>query len=104
VVCASHREGFYHLLVHIHLETARLAIRRFTVADAGNLVRLNSDPEVMRYIPGRPPGWEEIRTGLTAVPALRAAVSGRSRFLRRGGSPLRSLPLQPAEHGQRREV
>jgi len=47
--------------VHIHLETARLAIRRFTVADAGNLVRLNSDPEVMRYIPGLPPGWEEIR-------------------------------------------
>jgi RimJ/RimL family protein N-acetyltransferase len=47
--------------VHIHLETARLAIRRFTAADAGNLARLNSDPEVMRYIPGRPPGWEEIR-------------------------------------------
>jgi RimJ/RimL family protein N-acetyltransferase len=38
-----------------------LAIRRFTAADAGNLARLNSDPEVMRYIPGRPPGWEEIR-------------------------------------------
>jgi hypothetical protein len=50
----------YHLQVYIHLQTARLAIRRFT-ADEDNLVRLNSDPEIMRYIAGRPPGREEIR-------------------------------------------
>jgi hypothetical protein len=38
--------------VYVHLQTARLAIRRFTVDDEDNLVRLNSDPEVMRYIAG----------------------------------------------------
>ena len=48
--------------MHIHLQTARLAIRRFTAADEDNLVRLNSDPEVMRYITGgQPVGREEIR-------------------------------------------
>ena len=47
----------------VHLQTARLTIRRFTAADEDDLVSLNSDPEVMRYITGgRPiPGREEIR-------------------------------------------
>lgn len=48
--------------MHIHLQTARLAIRQFTVADEDNLVQLDSDPEVMRYITGgQPIGREEIR-------------------------------------------
>lgn len=49
--------------MHIHLQTARLSIRRFTAADEDNLVNLNSDPEVMRYITGGQPvpGREEIR-------------------------------------------
>jgi hypothetical protein len=38
--------------VRVHLQTARLTIRRFTTEDEDNLVSLNSDPEVMRYITG----------------------------------------------------
>lgn len=34
------------------LETARLRLRRFTEADAENLVDLDSDPEVVRYAGG----------------------------------------------------
>jgi RimJ/RimL family protein N-acetyltransferase len=53
----------YHIQVYIHLQTARLSIRRFTVADEDHLVSLNSDPEVMRYITGGQPvpGRDEIR-------------------------------------------
>ena len=35
------------------LVTARLALRRFTEADADHLVRLDGDPEVMRFIDSR---------------------------------------------------
>jgi RimJ/RimL family protein N-acetyltransferase len=42
--------------VDVHLQTDRLVIRRLTAADEDNLVDLNSDPEVMRYIPGDAPG------------------------------------------------
>ena len=46
----------------VHLKTARMTLRRFTVADEDNLVILNSDPEVMRYITGgQPSSREEIR-------------------------------------------
>jgi RimJ/RimL family protein N-acetyltransferase len=48
--------------VDIHLTTARLTLRRFTAADENNLVSLNSDPEVMRYITGgQPTSREQIR-------------------------------------------
>jgi RimJ/RimL family protein N-acetyltransferase len=49
--------------VNVHLQTARLTIRRFTAEDEHNLVSLNNDPEVMRYITGgRPePGRNKIR-------------------------------------------
>ena len=36
----------------IYLETERLILRRFTTDDVDNLVDLDSDPEVMRYING----------------------------------------------------
>jgi RimJ/RimL family protein N-acetyltransferase len=36
--------------MHILLETDRLRLRRFTAADADQLVALDADPEVMRYI------------------------------------------------------
>ena len=46
----------------MHLKTARMTLRRFTVADEGNLVSLNSDPEVMRYITGgQATSREEVR-------------------------------------------
>ena len=52
--------------MYIHVQTARLSIRRFTAADEDNLVSLNSDPEVMRYITGGlpVPGREEIRADI----------------------------------------
>jgi RimJ/RimL family protein N-acetyltransferase len=43
------------------LETERLTLRQFTPDDADNLVELDGDPEVMRYINGgRPTSREEI--------------------------------------------
>jgi RimJ/RimL family protein N-acetyltransferase len=48
--------------IHIILETPRLALRQFTEDDVDNLVDLNSDPAVMRYLTGgRPTPREEIR-------------------------------------------
>ncbi|MGW0435841.1 GNAT family N-acetyltransferase [Micromonospora sp. NPDC003197] len=41
--------------MQIFLETERLVLRRFTVDDVGNLVDLNADPEVMRYLTGGEP-------------------------------------------------
>jgi RimJ/RimL family protein N-acetyltransferase len=46
--------------MHIVVTTPRLAIRQFTEDDVDNLVSLNSDPEVMRYL-GRPPSSEVVR-------------------------------------------
>jgi RimJ/RimL family protein N-acetyltransferase len=44
------------------LETDRLVLRQFTAADLDNLVELDSDPDVMRYITGgRPTPREEVR-------------------------------------------
>jgi RimJ/RimL family protein N-acetyltransferase len=45
---------------HIVLKTPRLAIRQFTEDDVDNLLNLNSDPEVMRYL-GRPAPREVLR-------------------------------------------
>jgi RimJ/RimL family protein N-acetyltransferase len=41
--------------VHVFLETERLILRRFTADDVDNLVSLDGDPVVMRYITGGPP-------------------------------------------------
>lgn len=41
--------------VHIVLETERLLLRRFTQVDVDNLVDLDSDPAVLRYINGGTP-------------------------------------------------
>jgi len=41
--------------MHVFLETPRLVLRRFTRADADNLVSLNADPDVMRFITGGVP-------------------------------------------------
>jgi RimJ/RimL family protein N-acetyltransferase len=49
--------------VQIFLETERLVLRRFTEDDVENLVELDSDPEVMRFINGgRPTPREEIES------------------------------------------
>ena len=38
--------------MQVFLETERLLLRRFTEDDLENLVELDSDPEVMRFITG----------------------------------------------------
>lgn len=51
------------------LETSRLTLRRFTGADVDNLVELDSDPEVMRYLNGgTPTPREEVRSRV--LPAI----------------------------------
>jgi RimJ/RimL family protein N-acetyltransferase len=40
--------------MHVFLETERLILRRFHEDDVGNLVDLDSDPAVMRFISGGP--------------------------------------------------
>jgi RimJ/RimL family protein N-acetyltransferase len=46
----------------VYLETERLVLRRFTAADAGLLIELDSDPAVMRYLTGgKPTPAAEIR-------------------------------------------
>jgi RimJ/RimL family protein N-acetyltransferase len=48
--------------MRIFLETDRLVLRWFTMADAENLVSLDADPDVMRFAPGgMPTSREEIR-------------------------------------------
>src|SRR6266700_5662626 len=47
--------------MQVFLETDRLVLRRFTMADADNLVRLDADPDVMRFVTGGiPTSREEI--------------------------------------------
>jgi RimJ/RimL family protein N-acetyltransferase len=46
--------------VQIFLETERLILRRFTEDDVENLVELDSDPEVMRYLNGGIPTPREL--------------------------------------------
>jgi len=41
--------------MQVFLETPRLVLRRFTVADADNLVSLDADPDVMRFVTGGVP-------------------------------------------------
>jgi RimJ/RimL family protein N-acetyltransferase len=38
--------------VQVFLETERLVLRRLTMADVNNLVSLDADPDVMRYVTG----------------------------------------------------
>src|SRR5438445_13009545 len=41
--------------MQVFLETERLVLRRFTEADVDNLVDLDGDPEVMRFLTGGKP-------------------------------------------------
>ena len=48
--------------MEVFLETDRLLLRRFTTDDVGNLVELDGDPDVMRFITGgRPTPREAVR-------------------------------------------
>lgn len=53
----------------VFLETERLTLRRFTLADTDDLVELDSDPEVMRFLTGgRPTPRSAVRDEI--LPAL----------------------------------
>ena len=45
--------------MHVFLQTDRLLLRRFTMADADNLEELDADPEVMRFVSGGVPTSRE---------------------------------------------
>jgi RimJ/RimL family protein N-acetyltransferase len=48
--------------MQVFLETDRLVLRQFTMADVDNLVNLDADPDVMRFVTGGiPTSREEIR-------------------------------------------
>jgi RimJ/RimL family protein N-acetyltransferase len=48
--------------MRVYLETDRLVLRQFTTGDVDNIVELDSDPEVMRYLTGgRATPLEEVR-------------------------------------------
>lgn len=46
--------------MQVFLETERLVLRRFTANDVENVVDLDSDPEVMRYLTGGKPTPREV--------------------------------------------
>jgi len=55
--------------MQVFLETERLVLRRLTVADVDNLVSLDADPDVMRYVTGGiPTPREEVEK--EALPAF----------------------------------
>jgi RimJ/RimL family protein N-acetyltransferase len=52
----------------IFLETNRLTLRRFTEDDEDNLVELDSDPQVMRFLNGgEPTSREEVRSRILPI-------------------------------------
>jgi RimJ/RimL family protein N-acetyltransferase len=92
--------------VEAYLETGRLTLRRFTPDEAGLLVDLDSDLEVMRFLTGRPtppgrrpdPGAAGDPGDVRPVPAarqVRGPRAGRGRFVGWFG-------LQPTGRGGRR--
>jgi RimJ/RimL family protein N-acetyltransferase len=51
--------------------TERIALRRFVAGDAGDLLRLDSDPRVMRYINGGKPSTPaEIAAAMKRIPRV----------------------------------
>ncbi len=62
----------------VYLETERVTLREFTLADEDNLFELDSDPEVMRYLTdGVPSSREQVRAGVARTLALTAKHHGR---------------------------
>ncbi len=62
----------------VFLQTERMTLRRFTGADLDDLVELDSDPEVMRFLTnGRSTPYEVVRDDV--VPRILAEYEGSSR-------------------------
>ncbi|MBF6329249.1 GNAT family N-acetyltransferase [Nocardia transvalensis] len=91
----------------VFLETDRLVLRRFTDADVEHLVRLDSDPAVMRFLTGEPTPREEIEQEV--LPRIlhdyRLGPAGRFAAVERStGAFVGWLALQPPEDGSTTEV
>lgn len=93
-----------HEPMEVFLRTDRMILRRFTAADLDNLVELDSDPDVMRFLTnGRPTPYEEIRDDV--LPRIlagyeRSARHGRWAAIERGtGRFLGWFSLALPDHG-----
>jgi RimJ/RimL family protein N-acetyltransferase len=91
-VVAPTRPASQHGCVEVFLRTKRMVLRRFTAGDLDNLVELDSDPAVMRYLTnGRPTPYEVVRDqvlprilaerGRSSRHGRWAAVDGTGTFL-----------------------
>ena len=95
--------------MRVFLETPRLVLRRFTPADVDNLVSLNADPDVMRFLTGgMPAGRDEIENEL--LPAFAGYYERSDRYgfwaaiEKRTGEFLGWFYLAPHEGGAPDEV
>jgi RimJ/RimL family protein N-acetyltransferase len=61
----------------LYLETARVRLRQLREGDVENLVELNSDPEVMRYLGGAPAPREGAEAGVARTKMYRERYGGR---------------------------
>jgi RimJ/RimL family protein N-acetyltransferase len=61
----------------LYLRTARARLRQLHDGDVENLVELNSDPEVMRYLGGGPAPREEAEMGVARTKMYRERYGGR---------------------------
>lgn len=89
------------------LETDRLLLRRFTEADVENLVQLDSDPRVMRFLTGEPTPRAEIEQKV--LPAIlgdyEKGPAGRWAAIERAtGEFIGWISLQPPEDGSTTEL
>jgi len=61
----------------LYLQTRRVRLRQLADGDVENLVALNSDPEVMRYLGGAPAPREEAEAGVARTKMYRERYGGR---------------------------
>ncbi|WP_091448811.1 GNAT family N-acetyltransferase [Actinokineospora iranica] len=93
--------------MRVFLATDRLVLRRFTEADVDNLVVLDGDPEVMRFLTGEPTPRAEIEDDV--LPGILRAYdrgpAGRWAAVERStGEFVGWFALQPPEDGSVAEV
>ncbi|WP_406637686.1 GNAT family N-acetyltransferase [Amycolatopsis sp. WGS_07] len=89
------------------LETDRLLLRQFTEADMENLVQLDSDPRVMRFLAGEPTPRAEIEHKV--LPAIlqdyEKGPAGRWAAIERASSEFIGwISLDPPEDGSTTEL
>ncbi|WP_198427501.1 GNAT family N-acetyltransferase [Streptomyces buecherae] len=91
----------------VFVRTERLTLRRFTAADVENLVALDSDPRVMRFLTGEPTPRAVIENEVLPKILLdyRLGPAGRWAAVERAtGSFLGWLSLQPPADGSVTDV